>query len=162
MLYVFSFRTLMVAAMVFVFATSLPSYSHTSALPRIQNVSSGVQSYREWKNAKIHDAQMKIKNIKEKIGIDPNLLIKNVGSEAGLSRELEREILNLSFTQDLTISDYFVGYLTRQASLDAAIKDISLRLTSEEVAELMSAYAENFFQTKPSALKPNSTADLSQ
>ncbi len=120
------------------------SYSITSALPQPQYVSSGVLSYREWKNSKISEAQLRIKNIKEKIIVDPNMPIKNSGTEAGLSKELEREILNLSVTQDLTISDYFVGYLTRQSSLETAIKDVSPRLTAEEVAELMSAFAEHF------------------
>ena len=105
---------------------------------------------------------MKIKSIKDKLGIDPNSQIKNTGTEAGLSKELEREILTLSVTQDLSISDYFVGYLTRQTSLDAAIKDVAIKLTPDEVAELMAAYAENFFQVKSQELKANSAADLSQ
>lgn len=163
MLYVFSFRTLLVATWVFVLTTSLPSYSLTPAPPQLQNVTSGVQSYREWKNQKVYDAQMKIKNIKDKIGIDPNLSASKGGSsEAGLSRELERETLNLSLTQDLTISDYFVGYLTRQASMDSAIKDVSLRLSSDEVAELMSAFADKLYQAKPTSPKASSAADFNQ
>lgn len=161
-LYVFSCRTLMLALLALIVLAPASSYSVTSALPPNQNVSSGVLSYREWKNSKIHDAQMKIKSIKDKLGTDPNSQIKNTGTEAGLSKELEREILTLSLTQDLSISDYFVGYLTRQASLDAAIKDVAVKLSADEVAELMAAYAENFFQVKTQALKPNSAADLSQ
>lgn len=105
---------------------------------------------------------MKIKSIKEKLGTDPNSPIRNSGTEAGLNKELEREILTLSLTQDLTISDYFVGYLTRQASLDSAIKDVAVKLTADEVAELMAAYAENFFQVKSQSTKPSSSTDLSQ
>lgn len=161
-LYVFSCRTLMLALLALIVLVPSSSYSVTSALPPNQTVSSGVLSYREWKNSKIHDAQMKIKSIKEKLGSDPNSLIKNSGTEAGLGKELEREILTLSLTQDLTISDYFVGYLTRQASLDSAIKDVAVKLSADEVAELMAAYAENFFQVKSQSLKPNSATDLSQ
>ena len=161
-LYVFSCRTFMLALLALIVLAPAFSYSVTSALPPNQNVSSGVLSYREWKNSKINDAQMKIKSIKDKLGTDPNTQIKSTGTEAGLSKELEREILTLSLTQDLTISDYFVGYLTRQTSLDAAIKDVAIKLTPDEVAELMAAYAENFFQVKPQALKPNSATDLSQ
>ncbi len=161
-LYVFSCRTLMLALLALIALAPASSFSFTSALPPNQNVSSGVLSYREWKNSKIQDAKLKIKSVREKYGTDPNVQLKTTGTEAGLSKELERELLNLSLTQDLTISDYFVGYLTRQASLDAAIKDVSIKLTSEEVAELMSAYAENFFQSKPSALKSISPAESSQ
>ena len=143
-LYIFSYRTLLIAVMSLAVLAPSSSYSFTSALPQSQNVSSGVLSYREWKSSKISEAQLKIKTIKEKIIVDPNMPIKTLGTEAGLSKELEREILNLSVTQDLTISDYFVGYLTRQSSLETAIKDVSPRLTPDEVAELMSAFAEHF------------------
>ena len=100
--YVFSSRTLMMALLALIVLVPASSYCVTSALPPNQNVSSGVLSYREWKNSKIHDAQMKIKTIKGKLGTDPNSPIKNTGTEAGLSKELEREILTLSLTQDLT------------------------------------------------------------
>lgn len=161
-LYVFSCRTLILALLALVVLAPTSSYCVTSTLPPNQNVSSGVLSYREWKNSKINDAQMKIKSIKDKLGADPNFQIKSTGTEAGLGKELEREILTLSLTQDLTISDYFVGYLTRQASLDTAIKDVAIKLTPDEVAELMAAYAENFFQVKSQAPAPNSATDLSQ
>lgn len=161
-LYVFSCRTLMLALLALIILVPASSYSVTSALPPNQNVSSGVLSYREWKNSKISDAQMKIKTIKDKLGADPNIQIKNSSTEAGLSKELEREILILSLTEDLTISDYFVGYLTRQNSMEAAIKDVAVKLTADEVAELMAAYAENFLQVKSQAIKPNSATDLSQ
>lgn len=161
-LYVFSYRTFLLALLVLIVLAPTSSYSVTSALPPNQNVSSGVLSYREWKNSKIQDSQLRIKSIKDRLGSDPNFQIKNTGTEAGLSKELEREILTLSLTEDLTISDYFVGYLTRQASLDAAIKDVSNKLTTEEVAELMSAFAENFLQVKSQVLKPNSAAEANQ
>ena len=142
-LYVFSYRTLLKALVALAVLAPLPSYSHALVVPQSQNVSSGVLSYREWKTSKINEAQLKVKSIKDRINADPNLQFKNSGTEAGLGKDLEREILNLSMTEDLTISDYFVGYLTRQSSVDTAIKDVSLRLTSDEVAELMAAYAEN-------------------
>lgn len=173
MLYVFSYRTLVVFLVALAWLAPGLSYANTSALPPQQHVSSGVKSFREWKSAKLQDAQLKVKFLKEKIKPDaaqhsthdPNLK-KNITSEAGLSSELhdqlERELLNLSLTQDLSMTDYFVGYLTKQSSLDVAIRDLSTRLTPEEVAELMSAYAQNFFQTKPSSVKVAPRADSSQ
>lgn len=153
MLYVFSFRTLMMASMMLLATALFSSYSFAAALAPQQNVHSGALSYREWKNSKIQDAKLKVKSIKDKIEVDPNLPRKNGGSEAGLNQDLERGILNLSLTQDLTISDYFVGYLTKQSSMDRSIKDVSRRLTAEEVAEMMSAYAQQVFQTRPTTLK---------
>lgn len=131
---------------------------------------SSTKSYREWKNSKISEVEVKIKSLKEKLGLqrsfaaDPNLLLKDSKTSEGglaedLKNQLDREMLNLSLARDLTISDYFVGYLTKQNSLDLAIKDVSGRLSSEEVAELMAAYAQNFFQTKPNAVKSSPSAD---
>lgn len=123
-----------------------------------------VKSYREWKVSKIHEIEDKIRDLKAKTK-DPNLVFKK-GPEAGLSAELqselEQEMLNLSISQDLTISDYFVGYLTKQGSLDAAVKNVAGRLTSDEVAELMLAYAGHFFQSRPTSLKVAPRADSGQ
>ncbi|MBY0553005.1 hypothetical protein K2P97_00655 [bacterium] len=175
MLHVVSYRALIIFSVALSCIAPELSFADTSAFPPQQHVSTGVQSFREWKSAKVQDAQLRVKFLKQKIKPeastamgtqDPNLAMKSVTSEAGLSRELndqlEREILNLSLTQDLTMSDYFVGYLTKQASLDLAIRDLSTRLTPEEVAELMSAYAQNFFQTKPSTVKVAPRADSGQ
>lgn len=175
MLHVFSYSRTFIGFLV-VLGCLAPelSIANTSALPPQQHVNSGVKSFREWKSAKVQDAQLRVKFLKQKLNPevtagsiqDPNLAKKSGTSEAGLSRELheqlEREILNLSLTQDLSMTDYFVGYLTKQSSLDVAIRDLSSRLTPEEVAELMSAYAQNFFQSKPTSVKVAPRADSGQ
>ena len=140
MLYVSFYKTLSMAMLVLIL-TPASSYSFTQTLTQKQNVGTRAQSYGEWKNFKILAAQLKIKSLKEKIDVDPNLLIRPSASEAGLSRELEMEILKLTLTQDLTISDYFVGFLTK------------------DVAEPMSNYAQDFFQMSPTVLKASSGAE---
>jgi hypothetical protein len=176
MLHVFSHRTLILFIMALgLLAAPLEAYSDASALAPQPHVNSGVQSFREWKSSKVRDAELKVKLLKQKVKPetavirntqDPNLTVKSGISEAGLNQELhaqlEREILNLSLTHDLTMTDYFVGYLTKQNSIDVAIRDISGRLSAEEVAELMSAYAQNFFQTRPASVKVAPRADSSQ
>lgn len=118
-------------------------------------IPSGVMSYREWKISKIHQSESRLKELKAKTK-DPNLAQK-IGAEAGLTEELQSEIefenTNLSLSKDLTISDYFVGYLTQQGSLNAAVKDVAGRLSPPEVAELMLAYAEHFSRLQPSTVK---------
>ena len=149
MLHVYSHRTFMTVMLVLLLVVLTDtSYANTSnALAPQQNVISGVLSYREWKNLKIQESKNKIRSLKEKINPDPNLKI-NDKMEAGLNQDLEQEILNLSITNDLGISDYFVGYLTKQSSVKTAIKEVSVKLSADEVAELMSAYAEHFFQNE--------------
>ena len=130
------------------------------------------KSYLEWKNSKISEIENRVKSLREKIvstsvsrtasSKDPNLVNKSkteAGLRADMQDQLDQEILNLSISRDLSISDYFVGYLTKQPSLDLAIKDVSGRLTAEEVAELMEAFAQYFFQSRPSGAKMAPRAD---
>jgi hypothetical protein len=47
--------------------------------------------------------------------------------------------------KELTVADYFAGYLTKQRDQAQAIKDVSARLSADEVAELMTIYANSVF-----------------
>ena len=124
------------------------------------------KSFREWKTFMTVAAQDRIKLTQTLISqkqrqsastiIDPNLINKSV-VESGLNpiltelqQQAEKDQYQLSVAKDLTISDYFVGYLTKQKDLQAAIKEVSGRLTPDEISELMFAYANNFFSSKPS------------
>lgn len=122
-----------------------------------KHVGSGVKSYREWKQAKVIEIESKIKDLKARA---------HMKTEAGLHEdiqsEIEQERVSLSMSRDLSISDYFVGYLAKQNSPDTAIKEVAGRLSSNEVAELMQAYAENFFQARPAPVKMAPRADSGQ
>jgi len=129
------------------------------------------KSFHEWKNTMVSSAELRAKQAQDAVMLkqrtsastkDPNLNKSN-GGESGLSNQmqtlqnqLEKEEYQLSLAKDLTISDYFVGYLTKQKDMSAAITEVSGRLTPEEVAELMSAYANNFFSTTRAATAPSS------
>ena len=134
------------------------------------------KSFREWKIGMAAVAQDRIKQTQALIlqkqrqaasaPQDPNLSLKATG-EAGLNQNLlelqqqaEKDQYQLSIAKDLTISDYFVGYLTKQKDLAAAIKEVSGRLSPEEVSELMYAYANNFFSSKPSTSISPARADV--
>src|SRR5690348_14351441 len=54
--------------------------------------------------------------------------------------------------KDLTMADYFAGYLTRQNNQAEAIKQVSSRLSAGEVAELMTIYANSVFGSQASGL----------
>lgn len=129
----------------------------------------GVKSYREWKLSQIHQVEHKIQKLKEKMALerglgDPNLQMQKDQSVEGqlsadLNKQIKHETQNLELAEDLSISDYFAGYLTKQTFLESAIRDVSGKLSAEEVAELMSTYAQHFFQTRPSSMKPVPSAD---
>lgn len=163
---------------------STQAYSHNlaeSTPPPVAAVAtpapaSNIKSYNEWKKSKITEIENKIKALREKISNqsvrkigsskDPNMALSKTEFEGGLSSELqsqlEREMLSLSMSHDLTISDYFVGYLTKQTSLEVAIRDVSARMTPDEVADLMVAFAEHFFQARSMGAKSKLRADSGQ
>jgi hypothetical protein len=120
-----------------------------------------VKSYREWKQSKISEAETRLKNLKEDVLRSRGLSLN--ATEAGLSTSLQRmldnEELQFAMAQDLTITDYFIGYLARQKSLQQAIKEVSGKLSADEVAELMTAYADNFFASKPTPAVQSPRAD---
>ena len=135
------------------------------------------KSFREWKAAMIASSVEKLNQSQQALNqkrrlsalaTDPNSIYKSK-PEAGLSSQLEelqqqaeKDQYQLSIAKDLTISDYFVGYLTLQKDLSATITEVSSRLSAEEIAELMHAYANNFFSSKPSSQSSAPKADSNQ
>ena len=130
---------------------------------------SAIQSYREWKTTQIQEAQSKIVSLKTQLeikkqeklmkrsvaqGRDPNLTMGRGTTEATagadaqverLERQLQQEMYDLDLAKDLTVSDYFAGYLTKMQDKKAAFSEVAGKLSPEEVAELMNAYANSVF-----------------
>lgn len=136
------------------------------------------KSFREWKKVMVSSAEMQLKQSSAAIALkqrlsasaasDPNMAAKE-NTESGLhfhlqelQKQAEKDQYQLSITKDLTISDYFVGYLIKQRDMSAAITEVSGRLTPEEIAELMAAYANNFFSSRPPPSTATSRSGLQQ
>ncbi|MFP5518351.1 MAG: hypothetical protein ACLGGX_00480 [Bdellovibrionia bacterium] len=130
-----------------------------------ENKQSTFKSYREWKTEKVAEIQNRIQNLSLQKDLIKRSKVLASKTEAGLTietqvenidRQLRQESMKMSLAQDLSVSDYFVGYLTKVDNKGAAIKEISGRLSAEEVAELMNAYANSVFgtqnQDRPSAI----------
>ncbi|WP_347357861.1 hypothetical protein [Bdellovibrio sp.] len=139
-----------------------------------------VKSYREWKTERVQAAQTKVTTLKAQIdlkksgrslanGTDPNMAHK-AGLEAvsmqdmsveKLERELREEIYDLEVAKDLSVTDYFVGYLTKVQDKKTAFNEVAGKLSAEEVAELMTAYANSVFGAHSADL-PVSANNLSK
>lgn len=136
-----------------------------------------VKSYREWKVERVQTAQGKVSSIKAQIdakkaartaapGVDPNMAYAP-GVEAGtsnqdipvekLERQLRLEQYTLEMAKDLTVTDYFVGYLTKVQDKKSAFNEVAGKLTQEEVAELMTAYANSVFGAQAADLPVSAT-----
>lgn len=126
------------------------------------------KSFREWKSEKVQDALGKVTVTKTKIQIaktkDPNLTRRKAALEASsganaetLEEQLEQDQATLDMAKDLSVTDYFVGYLTKLQDKKAAFNEVAGKLTAEEVAELMAAYANSVFGTHSSDLAPSAS-----
>ncbi len=172
-LYVICCRTFVVLAIALAIAHSsceaktlpIATLIHSAAAANAIPVATPqIKSYREWKLSMISESDLRVKNLKESLW--KSRTSASSSTEAGLNpviqniqNKIDKEELQFSLAQDLTITDYFVGYLTKQKSLNTAIKEVSGRLSAEEVAELMTAYADNFFASKPAPIIQAPRAD---
>lgn len=121
-----------------------------------QNMDS-TKSYSEWKNLMIESAQEKVTKIKLKLEAQRRGSKLNF-SELELRYQLAKEQLQVALATELSISDYFVGYLHKQDNIQSAIKNISGKLSKEEVTELMIAYSMQFKKTRSALEKTASDA----
>lgn len=170
-------KTLIVFTLCNAVAQAMPVSIVPTALSAKQLTTFQFKSFREWKNGMILVAEAQAKHSKSALALkqriaasaaDPNM-VKKQNLESGLSvhleelqKQAEKDQYHLLITKELTISDYFVGYLTKQNDMKAAINEVSGRLTAEEIAELMAAYANNFFSSRPSSGMAPSRAGTSQ
>lgn len=127
------------------------------ALPSTASKVSLFRSYKEWKQDRIQEANQKLSATRTKIESkkqDPNLL-KTQGMQGTvpevdrLNKQLRGEEMALELAEDLTVADYFVGYINRLQDRKAAIQEVAGKMTAEEVAELMSAYSMTMIEGKP-------------
>lgn len=144
----------------------------------VVNANAEVKSYREWKNDKVRQAQTKIAALKVQIELkktgrslaqntDPNLAkkptLEAVSSQdmsvEKLERQLQEQQYSFEVANDLSVTDYFVGYLTKVSDKRSAFNEVATKLSAEEVAELMNAYANSVFGARSSNL-PASAANL--
>ena len=127
-----------------------------------------VKSYREWKSEKVQEALTRVTATKTQIEMakskDPNLAHHKGGLEAKsgvdmelLESQLEEDQSSLDMAKDLSVTDYFVGYLTKLQDKKAAFNEVAGKLTAEEVAELMSAYANSVFGSHNGEMAPSAS-----
>ena len=146
-------------------------------------VSAQVKSYKEWKSEKISVAQTRVSSLKNQLefrkakrsaanGTDPNLAQRAQGTfEAAstsdqmaerLERQLKTELYSLEVAQDLSVTDYFAGYLTKVQNQKAAFNEVAGKLSPEEVSELMTAYANSVFGVDAGEFSANTPREFKQ
>lgn len=135
-----------------------------------------VKSYREWKSEQVVLAEGKVSTLRAQIsvkktgravalGTDPNMAnkaaLEAVSSQdksvEKLERQLREEQYDLEVARDLSVTDYFAGYLTKVQDKKSAFNEVAGKLSAEEVAELMTAYANSVFGAHAADLPVSAT-----
>lgn len=125
------------------------------ALPASQQQS--LKTFNEWKLDKVNTAiqqtsQTRVQALKAKARGD----IKNLEA---LNKQISQLNWNLEVAKDLTLTDYFVLYLAQQPGKDL-FKQIAPKMTTQEVADLMQAYAKTLSTSPSPDVETSSPASL--
>lgn len=110
-----------------------------------------VLSFSEWKSNKVQAAQTQYSALesdylskKKQNSADPQLI--------SLYRELKNSKSNVNELTDLSVTDYFIGYLSQFKSKKLAFQAAVTKLGPTEVSELMEAYANSLLKTSGDGL----------
>ncbi len=110
-----------------------------------------VLSFNEWKSNKVQAAQSQYSSLeseylakKKQNSADPQLI--------KLYQELKDSKSNVNELSDLSVTDYFIGYLSQFKSKKLAFQSAVTKLGPTEVSELMEAYANSLLKTSGDGL----------
>ncbi len=105
-----------------------------------------IKGYREWKTDKILAATTQT-NVTRALLVKAKTEGQKSNAET-LDRELTQLQWNLDAAKDLSVTDYFVLYLSQQTAADR-FQQAAPKLNTVEIAELMEAYANTLGRTSP-------------
>ncbi len=118
------------------------------------------KSFKEWKNEKVQLAIKKVTITKAQIEykkLNKQFLqrsepvpAKDIDVEK-LEAVLKNDLYSLEVAQELSVTDYFAIYLTKQDNKADAYKEAAQKMTADEVNQLIRAYADSMFPSNGSA-----------
>lgn len=104
----------------------------------------GVQSFQTWKSNRVDEARTALEKLQGERPSAAKVLdrkpLENKAPRVDL--KLQQAQLNLEVARELTISDYFVLYLSQFKSRDAFV-EAAKKLNPEESADLMMSYQKH-------------------
>lgn len=114
-----------------------------------------VMTFKEWRDAQVLEAQNNVVRLSNKIQLlktgrykseDPNK-DKLVDSE----KELRRALEGLQYAKDLTIDEYTSVYLSQFKNQSDLISGLTLRMSKEEMAEILKSMLQVSKETEASS-----------
>lgn len=128
-----------------------------------------IKSCREWKSERIQAAITKVTQTRTQLQIskskDPNLVLQKGATEANsgsniekLEAQLQADQHVLETAKNFSVTDCLAGYLMKIQNKKAAFNEAAGKLTAEEIADLMSAYATSAFGNTAPELPPTANS----
>ncbi len=136
---------------------TLPKGQTALSIGNMSPRNSRIKSYREWKHDLVMESQSKISLYRSQIdALKPHspLVGRNLSVDK-LEKDHRAEEYALEIAKELTVTDYFVGYLTKVQNKKAAFQEVAGKLTPDEVAELITAYANSVFVIQSGDFPPS-------
>lgn len=107
--------------------------------------SAKIKSFKEWKLERISEARNQSKEAKNQlkdISAEDPALIQNNSENKGIAEDSNQRQWSIEAAKELTVTDYLVLYLSNQSSTKK-YKEAAHHLGSDEIAEIMEAYARS-------------------
>ncbi len=123
-----------------------------------------VLSFKDWRSEKLSLARARYSKLQTDYILKKSANPKDTTLKS-LYSELKNTKSNLDEVSELTVADYFVGYLSRFKDQKQAFNKAAEKLNSLEVAELMTAYADSLLKTSGEGLsthQPGSATEASK
>lgn len=115
-----------------------------------------VLSFKEWKTKKVTQVQQEYRSQESEYLAKKTVNPKDINLK-NLYRNLKNSKAYLDELRDLSVTDYFISYLSefkdKKTTFDSAIA----KLEPEEIKELMSAYANSLLKTSGEGLSTSAT-----
>lgn len=137
---------------------------HLICITTFAGTSPAILSFKEWKNDKTNQARLTYNKLESEYIAKKSANPKDKGLKA-LYSDLKNSKSHLDEVNELIVSDYFVGYLSRFKDQKSAFHTAAEKLDSTEVAELMTAYADSLLKTSGegiSTARPGPTTEASK
>ncbi len=115
---------------------------------------STLKSFREWKDERIQESAVRLNVTKAQFNVQRNIkpiatkTEATVGGDISLMKlenQMRLDLISLELAKDLTVADYFVGYVSKIHDRKNSMNEIAGKMSTEEVAEMMNAYVQSIF-----------------
>ncbi len=123
-----------------------------------------ILSFKEWKLSKVSEAKTRYSRLEAEYLAKKSSNPKDSSLNLIYS-DLKSSKAHIDEVSELSVSDYFVGYLSKVKDQKKAFKLAAERLDSSEVAELMTAYADSLLATSGegiSTVSPGTATEASK